>query len=427
VALPDFLATHLGRNMGKFKDIEVQAWVRAGKPIVGKSDGDGLTFTLSAKGTAAWVFRYRLGGKQRELSIGTYPTITLKRARELATEARAKVQQGIDVAKEKREQKIALTTAGTVKQLCDEYYQRTIEGQTKRPDIVRQQLDNDVIPKLGRLSIAEVKPLDIDRMIQAIMERGSPVMANRVLATTKAVFNYAIRRHWTVQNPAAAFRRIDAGGEEKVRSRALSEIELTKLLKAMRDVGPVFNTYYLAVKLLLVSAVRLSELIEAPWSEFDLTANEPVWRLPKSRIKTGKDMVQRDFTIPLPAVAVEWLLEIKRTSVASDYVFPARRRAGKLTMSPATMNWALGEVKHGLDHFTLHDLRRTARTHLAALGVAPHIAERCLNHKLPGINDTYDTHDYLAERRLALRGWADLLVRLDSGESRNVVSTKSAA
>ena len=396
--------------MGKFKDIEVQAWVRAGKPIVGKSDGDGLTFTLSAKGTAAWVFRYRLGGKQRELSIGTYPTITLKRARELATEARAKVQQGIDVAKEKREQKIALTTAGTVKQLCDEYYQRTIEGQTKRPDIVRQQLDNDVIPKLGRLSIAEVKPLDIDRMIQAIMERGSPVMANRVLATTKAVFNYAIRRHWTVQNPAAAFRRIDAGGEEKVRSRALSEIELTKLLKAMRDVGPVFNTYYLAVKLLLVSAVRLSELIEAPWSEFDLDAG--LWAIPKARIK-----VDRDFTLPLPSVAVEWLREIKALAPTSDYVFPARRtRKKSLTMSPETVNWAVGAIEHKVDHFTLHDLRRTARTQLAALGIAPHVAERCLNHKLPGINDVYDTHDYLTERKAALTLWGLKLDKLIKGE-----------
>jgi len=413
--------------MGKIKDIEIQAWIRAGKPIAGKSDGDGLTFTLSAKGTPAWVFRYRLGGKQRELTIGTYPTITLKKARELATEARAKVQQGIDVAREKREQKIALTMAGTVEQLCNEYYQRTIEGRVKCPEIVREMLDNDIIKKLGRMRISEVKPIDVDGMIQAIVARGSPVMANRVLSKTKAVFDYAIRRHWITQNPAAAFRRADAGGEEKARTRALSEEEIIKLLKTIRDAGPVFNTYYLAVKLLLVTAVRLSELIEAPWSEFDLECGDPVWRLPKSRIKTGKEMVQQDFTIPLPAVAVEWLQEIKRTSVASEYVFPARRRAGKLTMSPQTLNWAMGEVKHGLGHFTLHDLRRTARTHLARLGVAPHVAERCLNHKLPGINDTYDTHDYLAERRLALNAWADLLVRLDKGETGKVVAIRQVA
>lgn len=407
--------------MGKLKDIEVQAWVRAGKPIAGKSDGDGLTFTLSVKGTASWVFRYRVGGKRREVTIGNYPTITLKRARELANEARVKVQEGVDVAREKQTRKIELAAAGTVKQLCDEYYERTVEGRIKRPDIVKEMLDRDLIPKLGNLRIAEVKPLDIDGMIRAIVDRGASVMANRVLATTKAVFDYAIRRHWITQNPAAAFRRIDAGGEEKARTRALSEDELIQLLKAMREAGPVFNIYYLAVRLLLVTAVRKAELIEAPWSEFDLEAKEPVWRLPKERIKTEKDMVIRDFTIPLPPVAVEWLQEIKRTSVASEYVFPPRRRTGKKTMSPESVNWALGEIEHGVEHFTLHDLRRTARTHLARLGVAPHVAERCLNHKLPGINDTYDTHDYLAERRLAMNAWADLLVRLDKGETGKVV------
>lgn len=407
--------------MGKLRDIEVQAWVRAGRPIAGKSDGDGLTFTLSANGTASWVFRYRMGGKRRELTIGNYPTITLKKARELSTEARAKVQQGTDVAREKQTRKIELASAGTVKQLCDEYYKRTVEGRVKRPDIVREMLDRDLIPKLGNLHIAEIKPLDIDGMIRAVVDRGAPVMANRILATTKAVFDYAIRRHWITQNPAAAFRRIDAGGEEKARTRALSEDELIRLLKAFREAGPVFSIYYLAVKLLLVTAVRLGELVEAPWAEFDLESVDPVWRLPAARTKTGKNMNGRDFTIPLPAVSVEWLQEIKRTSFASEYVFPPRRRTGKKTMSPATLNWALGEVNHGLEHFTLHDLRRTARTHLARLGVAPHVAERCLNHKLPGVNDTYDTHDYLAERRLALNAWADLLTRLDKGETGKVV------
>ncbi len=413
--------------MGKLKDIEIQSWIRAGKPLAGKSDGDGLTFTLSASLTASWVFRFRLGGKQREMTIGNYPTITLKKARELATDARAKVQQGIDVAREKRDHKISLTTAGTVKELCEEFYKRTIEGRIKRPNIVKERIDNDLIPRLGRLRIAEVKPLDVDGMIRAVVDRGSPVMANRVLATTKAVFDYAIRRHWIDQNPAAAFRRVDAGGEEKARTRALSEEELVKLFKSLKEAGEAFHVYDLAVKLLLVTAVRLCELIDAPWAEFDLEAEDPVWRLPASRIKTGKEMMQRDFAIPLPAEAVEWLREIKRISIPSDFVFPARRKVSRPTMSPATLNWAMGEINHKLEHFTLHDLRRTARTHLARLGVKPHIAERCLNHKLPGINDTYDTHDYLDERRLALNALAALLVRLNKGETGKVVPIRNAA
>lgn len=407
--------------MGRLTDADIRAWIRKAEPIAGKSDGGGLTFTLTAKGRASWVFRFRHGGKQRELTLGTYPDITLKRARELATSARAKVQQGIDVARAKQEELIARSTAGTVKELCEDYYSRTIAGRITRPDIVRQRLDNDLIPKLGRMRIADVKPMDVDRMIKAILDRGSPVMANRVLATTKSVFDYAIRRHWVEQNPAAAFRRADAGGEEQERQRSLSKAELTTLFQSIRDVGPHFRIYDLIVKLLLVTAVRVSELIEAPWSEFDLDADIPVWLLPAHRVKKGPKIWKRDLLIPLPPAAVEWLAEIRRTSIASDFVFPARRRSKRPTMATGTVNWALGELEHGLEHFTVHDLRRTARTHLGKLRTAPHVAERCLNHKLPGVNDTYDTHDYFDERRVALATWADCLLLLDKGPLQNVV------
>lgn len=414
--------------MGKLKDIELQAWVRAGKPLAGKSDGDGLTFTLSAKGTATWVFRYRYGGKQRELTIGNYPLISLKHARELAGEARLKVATGLDVARAKQEQIRTMDKADTVKDLCDEYYNRTVKDRIKRPDIIREALDNDVIPKLGRLRMTEVKPLDIDRMIRAIVERGSLVMANKVLQITKAVFDYAIRRHWVEQNPAAAFTSKDAGGKQQARQRTLSADELVQLFKALREAGAEYRIYDLAIKLLLVTAVRKGELIAAPWSEFDLDAKDPVWVIPKSRIKTEQHMISREFTVPLPAVAVEWLREVKRITPASQYVFPARRSNGKPHMGLETLNSVKEFINHGgIEYFTIHDLRRTARTHLARLGVAPHVAERCLNHKLPGINDTYDTHDYLSERRLALNGWADQLALFDKGESGNVIPIRNVA
>lgn len=404
--------------MGNLTDMEVKSLVKTGKSIAGKSDGNGLTFTLSARGTATWVFRYRFGGKQRELTIGSYPAISLKRARELATEKRAQVQQGIDVASVKQAQIIEQTMAKNVQQLCNEYFERMVLGRVKRPEFIRAIINNDLIRKLGRKPIAEVRPGDVDDLLREIVDRGAPVMANRTLSLIRAVFNYAIRRHLIEHNPASAFNRCDAGGQEKPRKRSLSNDELVRFFQAIREAGPTFRIYGLAIKLLLLTAVRKSELIEAPWSEFDL--DESVWSLPAERTKT-----ERDFVIPLPLIAVEWLQEIKRISVASKYVFPARRRSSKPTMSPETLNWALQSIGHDLESFTLHDLRRTARTHLSALGVLPHVAERCLNHKLPGINDIYDTHDYFAERRLALNAWADLLVQLDSGETGKVIPIKS--
>ena len=113
--------------MGKLTDIQIRAWVRAAEPIA-KSDGDGLTFTLSSNGTSAWVLRYRLAGKQRENTLGRFPDISLKRARELATENRAQIQQGVDVARVKQTELRELTSAWTVKQLAADYETKVLQA-----------------------------------------------------------------------------------------------------------------------------------------------------------------------------------------------------------------------------------------------------------------------------------------------------------
>lgn len=401
----------MARLTGVLTDIQVRHWIKAGAPVA-KSDGAGLTFTLSSTGTASWVLRYRIGGKQKELTLGNYPDMTLAKARQLASVERVAVQQGVDVAQAKQEQKVALSAAGSVKELCEEYFERMVKGRIKRPDLVKDMLDKDIVCMLGKFRIADVKPVDVDRMVAGIVRRGSPVMANRVLTTTKSVFDYAIRRHWIEHNPAAAFTRRDAGGEEVPRRRALEDTEITLLLKAFNVAGPVFRPYALAVRLLLLTAVRRSELVLAPWSEFDF--ERALWVISSVRQKTGGKSGGQDFTVPLTPLALAWLKELKMISCGSDYVFPAKRRGVRVTLAPETLNWALAQIDHGLEHFTIHDLRRTARTHLAMLGVKPHIAERCLNHRLPGINDIYDRHDYLDERRDAMLLWDGKLRALDA-------------
>lgn len=121
------------------------------------------------------------------------------------------------------------------------------------------------------------------------------------------------------------------------------------------------------------------ELIAARWDEFELEADPPVWHLPGIRTKTGQPL-----DIPLPTMAVEWLLKLKELACNAEHVLPARKLQTRMVphVCESTLGVAMGKVKHGLPHFTVHDFRRTARTHLAALGVEPHVAERCLNHKL---------------------------------------------
>ena len=153
----------------------------------------------------------------------------------------------------------------------------------------------------------------------------------------------------------------------------------------------------LTVKLLLLLAVRKMELIGALWSEFDL--DEGVWHLPRERTKTGAAI-----DIPLPPAAVEWLRELHEMAASSRWVLPARKMQSRMIphIGESTLSVALAKVKHGLPPFTVHDFRRTARSHLAALGVQPQVAERCLNHKLKGVEGIYDRHDYFEERKAAL-------------------------
>jgi integrase len=203
------------------------------------------------------------------------------------------------------------------------------------------------------------------------------------------------------------------------RERALSRDELVAFFRAMGEAKGFSLENALAVKLLLLLAVRKQELTAARWAEFDLDA--AVWHLPGERTKTGAAIA-----IPLPAVAVGWLRDLHRLASGSDYVLPARKMQHRNIphIHENTLNVALAKVKHGLAPFTIHDLRRTARTHLAALGVPPHVAEKCLNHKLKGVEGRYDRYDYFEERRVALDKWAALLIQLEKGA--DVIELRSA-
>lgn len=177
----------------------------------------------------------------------------------------------------------------------------------------------------------------------------------------------------------------------------------------------------LTVKLLLMLAVRKAELIEAPIKEFDLDAG--VWALPAERTKTGQAV-----DIPLPRQAISALRELMRLAGSSAWLLPARKMQTRMVphIDLNTVGAAIAKNVRpllGADFkaFVVHDFRRTARTHLESLGVAPHVAERCLNHKLKGVVGIYNRHDYFAERTDALQRWADRLEELEAEDAKNSV------
>lgn len=366
--------------------------------------------------------------------LGSYKDLSLADARKLAKELRSRVGLGYDVASEKQDrikkakgEIEAKQNEWTVNRLADEYFSRKVVGHLKHPNIIRSMLERDIRPHLGKSLVEEIKPLQIDAMLQSIVNRGARTTANDVLRFTCKLFDFAITRHITTTNPAAAFSIKDAGGEEKARERALSRDELIQLFQAMRTTKGFSVQNYHTFKLLLILAVRKQELTMAKVGEFDLDAK--VWRLPGSRTKTGTGI-----DIPLPDTVVETVRELIRLGCSSHYLLPARKSQDRMLphIHENTLNVALSKVKKnmpGVEPFTIHDFRRTARTQLASLGISSHVAERCLNHKLKGVEATYNTHDYFDERQSALSLWAEVVDACEQGQewpqlSDNVVKMR---
>lgn len=237
--------------------------------------------------------------------------------------------------------------------------------------------------------------------------------ANQALMYAKQLFRHAVKLNLITYNPAQAFTQSDAGGVSEGRDRALSLDELDKVFTVFREQPEIFTREnYLACCLLLSLGVRKGELISAKWQDFDI--DNRLWNMPAEN-KTGVAI-----TIPLPPACIPWLEELRIRAYGSDYLFPARRASKRRAyISDDTLNHALAKLfgkkvdskkqpyanllgEAGITHFTIHDLRRTCRSLLASLGVQGHIAERCLNHKLKGVEGIYNRHDYLTERREAL-------------------------
>lgn len=418
--------------MGKLTDIQIRDWIKRSERFEGRGDGDGLYLRFrETDAVPSWLFRYRCDGKARMMLLGSYKILSLADARKSAKELRARVALGYDPAGEKQERKREAVRKIeeaklqiTMGQLADEYFSAQILGRWKHPNIVRSRIDNDIKPNIGKLPIGDVKPQHIDAMLKAIVKRGAPTMANDVLRWVKRMFDYAVKRQMCQFNPAAPFNLSDAGGKEESRDRWLARAELVTLFEAMRTAQGwnILNTY--AVKLLLMLACRREELIAAPVKEFDLKA--AIWHLPAERTKTGKAI-----DIPLPRQAVAILRELIEMGNGSAWLLPARKMQERMIPHIDLNTVGAALAKHirpamkDCENFTVHDFRRTARTHLAVLGVAPYVAERCLNHAIKGVEGIYNRHDFFDERKAALQQWADLLDVCERGGAE-VIELKHA-
>lgn len=389
---------------------QLDALIREKKNCM-KTVDRGLFFRI-AREKPSWVVKYTLRGKRAQIALpSAYPHCSITEAKKLALEIRDKVKNGIDPKAERL--KAQRVEVRTVNELFNDWIEHDIQKRLKHPEIPARIYRKEMKTHIGELAVADITPRDIRDIIHRVSESARPSTANQTLMYAKQLFSHAVKLNLIIFSPAQAFTQSDAGGVQQGRERALSVDEIGTVFTTFRQHKNIFTREnYLACCLLLCLGVRKGELISAQWQHFDLTKR--LWNMPAEN-KTGVAI-----TIPLPDLAVEWLEELRIRACGSEFVFPARRASKRRSyISDDTLNHALAKLfglkvdskkqpypnylgKAGIEPFTVHDLRRTCRSLLASLGVPGHVAERCLNHKLKGVEGIYNRHDYLPERREAL-------------------------
>jgi integrase len=372
-----------------------------------------------SSGAKAWQWRFYWKGKREKLTVGQYPERSQREAHDLVREARALLERGIDP------RKAALTRVrGTpsptadasgqavephsVAALVADFMQRFVSKERKRPEYVQRILDTEVLKHWHTRDARTIRPVDVLDLLDGIVDRGSPTMANRTAAILTQMFKFGIQRRHVEASPVQLL--FPPGGREKARDRALSDTELAALLGCLDKVMIRAPQTASVIRIALLTACRRSELGLAKWTDVTLDGGDPVWRIPVENSKTEVECV-----VPLVPAAVEEFRVLKKRAGRSRYVIPAENGDGAadpklLTRSVARHLTTL--AKHKVGAFTLHDLRRTLRTGLSRLKIQPHIAERVLNHAQPGIAAVYDVYAYQDEKRAALQQWAAHLERL---------------
>ncbi|HDR9504988.1 integrase [Burkholderia cepacia] len=382
------------------------------------SDGGGLILEVMPSGSKFWRYRYSLHGKrQPPVTIGEYPAVSLAAARERARRYAEIVAGGVSPVADARKDRGTTKALNTVREFAAYWLeQQMADKSAEYQRTTKRALEKDVYPALGSKPVSEVTPGDVLAICDRIKKRGAPKMALHTRNVIKRMYEYAIARQLVTINPAQAVVARFIATQES-RDRVLSPDELGHVLRVVYA-SSIRRPLKLAIHLLVLTMVRKSELIEARWSEFDLDA--AVWRIPSDRMKKP-----REHWVYLAPQAVLMLRELYETRTSKQYVFPSSR-GGDRPIAKSTLNQAVRALDMEVQHFVLHDFRRTASTHLHEMGQPSDAIEKALSHTITGIKGVYNRAEYAEQRRQILALWA-AFVEAQIDEGRKVILGKFAA
>jgi integrase len=426
-AAGEVVSTHVSAARRPFTDRDVRNLRPRAGPIDVRDGSSGLILTVLPSGRKQFSIRYRFGGKQRRLMLGEYPAVSLAMARKRARHAAAAIDDGRDPAAEQHAAKARPTD--TVAALVTEYVAKHVRVKQRGWKEEERVLNVDVLPTWKDRSVKSLTRRDVRALVAPIVDRGSPIMANRVLSVVRRMLNYGIRNDWLDANPASL---IDKPGQEVSRERVLSDDEIRRLWRLLcrqpttaeraapgrkRSKGtaddpicPVAPVLADAIKMRLLTAQRGGEVIKMRWRDLDLQAGW--WTIPGEFAKNG-----RAHRVPLVREAIAVIKaqqkdhdyqpgkdDESKDDDQSEFVFvgsgaSVRDRAKK---APSRIARVLKFDFRG------HDLRRTVATKMAEAGVPRQHISAVLNHVEGGASVTrvYDRYSYDAEKRKALQTWA---------------------
>ena len=379
-----------------------------------KSDGGctGLFIEVMPSGSKIWRYRYTLNGeRQSPVTIGSYPSITIEAARERGRKYAAMVAQGISPVTDAKKDRGAALALDTVKAFGVHWFETQIADKSEDySKTTLRTLEKDIYPMIGNKPIGDVTSGDVLAICDKIKGRGSPQAALLARNVIKRLYDYAIDRQVVVTiNPAKMLvARFIA--TQSSRERVLSPEEIGKVLRAVY-LSDMARPNKLALHLLCITMVRKSELRNAEWSEFDFEA--AIWRIPAERMKKEKE-----HWVYLSTQAVGMFKELKALATSEVYVFPARHGREDKPICKSTLNQAIKILDMDVQHFVLHDFRRTASTHLHEMGMSSDAIEKALAHKIGGIKGIYNRALYAEERKKLLQLWADFVdAQIENGRT----------
>jgi len=372
-------------------------------------DGGGLFLLVTPSGGKLWHFKYRFNGKEKKLSLGTYPEISLADARQRRDEARREVSHDVDPCVVRRAQKIAGKEGNSFEVVAREWHKRQSSVWVPAyADKIIKGLERSIFPWIGECPVNEVKAPNLLMTLRRIEAKGTLDTAHRMRFICGQVFRYAIATGRAERDPAADLKGALTPFKEKHHAAITDPKEVGSLLRAIDGYKGHF-VVQCALRLAPLVFVRPGELRQAEWAEIDL--EEAEWNIPAHKMK-----MKEPHLVPLAKQAVDILRELQPLTGTSTYVFPSARSFSR-PMSNNAILAALRRMGYDKDAMSGHGFRAMARTILdEVLQVRPDFIEHQLAHAVRDPNGrAYNRTAHLAERRKMMQTWADYLDGLKAG------------